>query len=178
MTLCFQKEVGERLCAPPRTKMRSRLSVMTQTYCDVRPAFILPSKAFVPAPKVESMVVSCRPRTTLPPGMEALTFEELEAAVRAGFGSRLRKLRHPLSRELGREGADELVASLDLPVNARPFFLTTDEWVQLALRMREMKQRKRDEQHQQQQVKIGEQQGEQKQQGQREEMTGYDQGHR
>lgn len=42
MTLTFQKEVAERLCAPVRTPERCRLSVMAQAWTKPRLKFIIP----------------------------------------------------------------------------------------------------------------------------------------
>jgi Ribosomal RNA adenine dimethylase len=41
MTLTFQKEVAERIVAPPRGKQRCRLSLMSQAWCDVDLKFLI-----------------------------------------------------------------------------------------------------------------------------------------
>ncbi|EGD82375.1 dimethyladenosine transferase 1 [Salpingoeca rosetta] len=133
LTLCFQREVGERICAPPRTKPRSRISVISQLYADVRPAFVIPSTAFVPAPKVEAMVVSFRPREQLPEGLEQLTFDQMERVLRIGYGSRLKRLRHVFSKHVGGlQAADDMLASAGFPAETRAFFLSTRQWIDLA----------------------------------------------
>ena len=62
LTLMFQREVAERLAAPPGGKTYGRLSVLTQWACEVKTRFDLPPQAFVPPPKVWSRVVSLLPR--------------------------------------------------------------------------------------------------------------------
>jgi dimethyladenosine transferase 1, mitochondrial len=41
MTLTFQKEVAERIVAPPKDKQRCRLSLMSQAWCDVDMKFLI-----------------------------------------------------------------------------------------------------------------------------------------
>ena len=57
MTLMFQKEVAERICAGPGDKARGRLSVLSQWRTRPRMLFDISPKAFVPPPKVTSTVV-------------------------------------------------------------------------------------------------------------------------
>lgn len=60
-TLTFQKEVAERIIAPPKSEYRCRLSVMCQHLCDVKLKFTIPGKAFVPPPEVDVSVVKFVP---------------------------------------------------------------------------------------------------------------------
>lgn len=68
LTLTFQKEVAERLVAPPRNSQRCRLSVMAQAWTEPVLKFLIPGNAFVPKPKVDVGVVRfvplVSPRTT------------------------------------------------------------------------------------------------------------------
>lgn len=43
MTFMFQQEYAERMICPPGFKQRSRLSVLSQAYCDVDIKFLIPS---------------------------------------------------------------------------------------------------------------------------------------
>lgn len=61
MTLMFQKEVVERMYAPVSYKERSRLSVMCQYLCQVKPKLLVASTCFVPKPKVDAAVVQLIP---------------------------------------------------------------------------------------------------------------------
>lgn len=61
MTLTFQKEVAERLCADVGDAQRCRLSVMAQAWTEPRLKFIIPGNAFVPRPDVDVGVVTFTP---------------------------------------------------------------------------------------------------------------------
>ncbi|BFZ19304.1 hypothetical protein BsWGS_22343 [Bradybaena similaris] len=60
-TLTFQKEVAERIIAPPKSEYRCRLSIVCQYLCDVKLKFTIPGQAFVPPPKVDVGVVQFVP---------------------------------------------------------------------------------------------------------------------
>ena len=53
MALMLQREVAERLAAPPGGKVYGALSVLTQAGCDVELALRVPPGAFRPPPQVE-----------------------------------------------------------------------------------------------------------------------------
>ena len=62
MTLMFQKEVAERLVAPPRTGQRGRISILAQHLCHVQNVYDVPGTAFVPRPQVTATVVNLIPK--------------------------------------------------------------------------------------------------------------------
>lgn len=92
-TLMFQKEVAERLAAPPGNKIYGRLSVMAQWRCAVRKQFDLPPRAFVPPPKVVSTVIGLVPH---PAPLADADWRSLETVVAAAFGQRRKMLRSSL----------------------------------------------------------------------------------
>ena len=57
MVVTIQKELAERMCATPRTKDYSALSVWVQSLCKPQIVRVLPPKAFWPRPKVESAIL-------------------------------------------------------------------------------------------------------------------------
>ena len=99
MTLMFQLEVAERICAAPDTPAYGRLSVLTQWVCRAALLLRLPPAAFTPPPKVWSAVVGLAPLEAQPPPDLFKTMERLTAAA---FGQRRKMLRGSL-RELGGE---------------------------------------------------------------------------
>jgi 16S rRNA (adenine1518-N6/adenine1519-N6)-dimethyltransferase len=99
MTLMFQREVAERICAAPDTPAYGRISVLTQWLCETDFAMIIPPSAFSPPPKVESALIRITPRAEQPTGE---TFKAMEKLTAAAFGQRRKMLRGAL-RGLGGE---------------------------------------------------------------------------
>ena len=99
LTLMFQQEVAERICAEADTPAYGRLSVLTQWTCEARIALRLPPGAFTPPPKVSSAVVTLTPHAVQP---DSATFARMEALTAAAFGQRRKMLRGSL-RGLGGE---------------------------------------------------------------------------
>jgi 16S rRNA (adenine1518-N6/adenine1519-N6)-dimethyltransferase len=100
-TLMVQKEVADRLSAAPGSKAFGRLSVIAQWLCDIRLAFTLGPRAFVPPPKVTSAVVLMTP---LPRPRAEADRRLLEAVTAAAFGQRRKMLRSSL-KSLGLDPA-------------------------------------------------------------------------
>jgi len=114
LTLMFQREVALRIAAPPGGRAYGRLSVLTQWLCEVRCLMHLPSRAFVPPPKVASSLLQLVPR---PQPLAPAPREALERVLQAAFGQRRKMLRASL-RSLA-EPPEELLAAAGLPATAR-----------------------------------------------------------
>lgn len=91
----LQREVVDRMVAPPGGKDYGRLSVTLQLRYRVSKLFDVPPGAFSPAPQVVSSVVRMVPR----PGGELpdVGFETIGRVVAAAFGQRRKTLRNALS---------------------------------------------------------------------------------
>ncbi len=61
LVLMLQKEVGERLIAPPATKEYGILSLFLGLHFDIHREFIVRPGSFYPAPKVDSVVLRFEP---------------------------------------------------------------------------------------------------------------------
>jgi 16S rRNA (adenine1518-N6/adenine1519-N6)-dimethyltransferase len=77
-TVMLQREVADRLVAPPGTREYGVLSILIRHQADVERVLALPAGAFRPVPKVQSAVVSLRfhppaPQPRDPAGFAALT---------------------------------------------------------------------------------------------------------
>jgi 16S rRNA (adenine1518-N6/adenine1519-N6)-dimethyltransferase len=92
LVLMFQREVAERIVADPGSKRYGRLSVLARWRCEARILFDVAGKAFVPAPRVTSSLVSLTPREA------PLVCERraLERVTEAAFGQRRKMLRQSL----------------------------------------------------------------------------------
>ena len=96
MVFMLQKEVVDRMAAPPGSKVYGRLSVMLQAYCRVEALFIVPPGAFRPPPKVDSAVVRLVPRDASQVGIDDPAL--FARVVRDAFGQRRKTLRNALSQ--------------------------------------------------------------------------------
>jgi len=63
MVLMLQREVVDRIIAPPGSRTYGYLSVLVQLFCQVEALFDVPPGAFRPIPKVHSTVLRLRIRT-------------------------------------------------------------------------------------------------------------------
>jgi 16S rRNA (adenine1518-N6/adenine1519-N6)-dimethyltransferase len=128
MTLMFQLEVAERICAPPATSAYGRLGVLAQFCCEADIALRIPPAAFTPPPSVTSAIVVLRPRGALPsPAM----FKAMEKLTAAAFGQRRKMLRGAL-RGLGGEA---LLAAAGIAGERRAETLSVEELARLAAAM-------------------------------------------
>jgi 16S rRNA (adenine1518-N6/adenine1519-N6)-dimethyltransferase len=125
LTLMFQQEVAERICAEPGTSAYGRLSVLAQWTCETRLLLRIPPTAFVPPPKVFSAVVGFTPREVQP---APALIGQMERLTAAAFGQRRKMLRGAL-KPLGGEA---LLRSADIASDRRAETLTVAEFDHLA----------------------------------------------
>jgi len=92
-TFVIQKEVGERIVAPTRSKAYGRLSVIMQLLTTPKILFTIPPEAFNPAPKVTSCAIHITPREnpTTPKGIK-----NLETVTHQCFQQRRKQLHNIL----------------------------------------------------------------------------------
>ncbi len=88
--LMLQKEMAERLCAPPGGREYGILSVYLAALGEARLLFPVRRTCFTPPPEVDSAVVSVRFRRGVPEPL----FRNLRLAVRAAFARRRKTLRN------------------------------------------------------------------------------------
>jgi 16S rRNA (adenine1518-N6/adenine1519-N6)-dimethyltransferase len=93
LTLMFQKEVAQRICAHPGDDAYGRLSVLAAWRTQARILFDISRAAFVPPPNVTSSVLHIEPLPT--PRCEA-ELSALEKVTAAAFGQRRKMLRGSL----------------------------------------------------------------------------------
>jgi 16S rRNA (adenine1518-N6/adenine1519-N6)-dimethyltransferase len=92
MTLMFQREVAERICAAPGEDPYGRLGVLAGWRTNARIAFNVGRQAFVPPPNVTSAVVHLVPKQI----GDDVRVKDLEQVTRAAFGQRRKMVRQSL----------------------------------------------------------------------------------
>jgi len=96
MHFMLQKEVVDRICAPPGSGTYGRLSVMIQAYFRVTPLFMVSPFAFSPAPRVDSAILRLIPDTRYSRSIS--DFKHFEILVRSAFSQRRKTLRNTLKK--------------------------------------------------------------------------------
>ena len=106
----IQKEVAERIAAPPGSKTYGILSVLLQAWYDIDYVMSVGSGAFAPPPKVQSAVIRLRRNARTELGCDEKLFK---AVVKTAFNQRRKTLRNAL-KPLLPEGFDASGPVFDL----------------------------------------------------------------
>ena len=133
VTVMVQKEVAQRIAAQPGSADYSAFTVFCQYYAQPELLFDVPAHCFLPQPKVTSAVVTLRVRKQRPWDIDdpAVFFR----VVRASFAMRRKKLSNGLASgfpELGKSGAEAVLAACGFPENVRGEALGIPEFAAIA----------------------------------------------
>lgn len=123
-TLTMQREVGERLAAPPGSRTYGILSVLVQAVAEIRRLFLIQPRSFWPAPKVTSCTVQLRFASPSQTTLSDQDFARLRQIVRQAFGKRRKMLRGTLPAEL--------LQTARIDPTRRPESLSVAEFLRLA----------------------------------------------
>ena len=126
VTVMVQKEVADRILAPPGSRAYGRLSVYCQLLASGKLCFRLGAGAFFPPPKVGSAMVHLRPTG----GISVAEREAVREVTRAAFSSRRKMLRNTLA-PLFQEGEGALEA-IGLNPKARAEVVAPKSYLALA----------------------------------------------
>jgi len=137
LTLMFQKEVAQRICALPGDEAYGRLSVLARWRAETRILFDVSRNAFVPPPSVTSAVLRIEPLPS--PRCEA-ELADLEAVTAAAFGQRRKMLRGSLKTLVG--DTETLLTRAGVAGTSRAEELELSQFCSLARTYEEMRQRK------------------------------------
>ena len=131
-TLTLQKEVAERMVAPPGGKDYGPLSIFTQLFLDISVRFFIKPSAFFPPPKIESAVVHMGWKEK--PIIETEDDAWFKRVVRACFGYRRKMLINALKHsEINLPESVELrMERIGIDPRRRPETLTIREFVSLS----------------------------------------------
>ena len=137
LILMLQREVVDRIIAPPGSAERGYLSVFVEAYCETEKLFDVSPTSFRPAPKVWSTVV----RLKLRPKIDFQAQEEklLWQIVSAGFAQRrktilnnLRSAPSPLQERLKAHGGASIVlCRAEVELQRRAETLALNDWTRI-----------------------------------------------
>lgn len=120
----LQREVAERLAAPPGTKARGILSVLLQAWYDVSYRFTVDEHVFNPPPKVKSGVVKLVRNDVKDLGCDEKFFKTV---VKTAFGQRRKTLRNSLRSLLPPTAPPDTLLFASL----RPEQLSVEQFIEL-----------------------------------------------
>lgn len=126
LTLMFQKEVADRICASTRSKDYGRISILSQLLCKVERLFDINPNCFVPAPKIWSTVVLFRPSGLM---IDEKTMNNLEKLTTMAFNQRRKMIRQSLKAIPDLENK---CTPLDINLTMRAEEITPQQYLQLA----------------------------------------------
>lgn len=136
MVIMVQKEVAERMLAPPGNKQYGSLSIAVQYRTTGKVVCKVPPHAFYPPPQVDSMVIRLDRREAPPVQVED---EELFfRLVRSSFASRRKTLLNnllPLIPQYSRRDVEQLLCDLSIQPERRAETLSMEEFAVLSNRI-------------------------------------------
>lgn len=97
MVVMIQKEVAERITAPPGSSERGILTVMVEYYGKAQKLFDVTSDAFIPIPKIDSSLVKIVPNYQLSIINSNINYQLFFRVVKAGFSAKRRQLCNSLA---------------------------------------------------------------------------------
>jgi len=126
-----QREVAERIVAPPGSHEYGALSVNVQAVAAAELLLRVPAGAFRPPPKVQSAVVRIVPRSD--PVVRAEEEDAFRTLVQGAFGFRRKQMRRVIRtlRSLDAESADATLSAAGIDPEARPETLSVGQFVKL-----------------------------------------------
>ncbi|MCC6931165.1 MAG: ribosomal RNA small subunit methyltransferase A [Gemmatimonadaceae bacterium] len=131
MVFLVQREVAERVAAPPGSEAYGALSVNVQALASAEVVARVPAGAFHPRPKVDSAILRLvpRPDPVVRPDEEA-AFARM---VQAAFGQRRKQMRRVVRElfSLGAAEAEALLAKCAIDVAVRPETLSSEEFARV-----------------------------------------------
>jgi len=126
LTILMQREVAQRITAPPCTKAYGVLSVFSRFYSTPEQLLQVPAGAFTPRPKVESTLVRFAfPAEPRYPLVDRRLFQRL---VRVSFNQRRKTLRNSLK---ALPEFKPLLPRLEFDLSLRPEALALEDFIAL-----------------------------------------------
>jgi 16S rRNA (adenine1518-N6/adenine1519-N6)-dimethyltransferase len=137
--LMFQKELSQRLMAPPGTRAYGRLTVMLRYCAKVKSIATIDANLFFPAPKVASEILELKfsDEFKYPEHDEAMLFRVIKAA----FGNRRKTLKNALAASglgLKPQMASQALLASGIQPSRRAETLSVQEFIELQINLKKL----------------------------------------
>ena len=128
LVFMFQKEVANRIIAKPNTKEFSRLTVLSNWRLEIKKHFDVSKNSFFPKPKVDSTILSFRPKKK---NFNLKNPKNLEKVTQILFSNR-RKMINKNLKKIFKENLF-LLKDLNIDLNKRPGELSNETFYKIAI---------------------------------------------
>ena len=122
LILMFQKEVADRILAKIQTKEFSRLTVLSNWRLEIKKHFNISKHCFFPKPKVNSTLLSFKPKLINPFNLR--NPKNLEKVTRVLFSNRRKMINKNFNKLFDRKKS--LIKNLNINLNKRPEELSNE----------------------------------------------------
>lgn len=129
MALTIQKEVADRLTAPPGNRHYGVLGILTGVFYENTLVKKISPTCFLPPPKVWSAVVQMRRRAE--PAVSDAVYPVLKRLVKTCFSQRRKQIGTTLRKEAGGP-VDAVLSSAGIEPSERPEVIGIERWAALA----------------------------------------------
>lgn len=128
--MMMQLEVALRICGKPQTKDYNALSVMIAYKGIAKKEFNVPRTVFIPAPNVDSAVVSLEVYDEMP--IKALNDETFYKLLRVSFTQRRKTLYNNLIAEYDKNFVNQMLTALNINPSIRAEALGLNDFIALS----------------------------------------------
>lgn len=142
ITVMMQKEMAERLAAKPGTKEYGALTLAIEYKMDAKLAFTVSRRSFVPAPNVDSAIVTLTQRAE-PLAVQPADEKQLFSLIKTCFAHRRKSLWNNLKPYFQKDAdkrvkVEQILKDLAIDPQIRPERLTLAQFIDLANALREL----------------------------------------
>ena len=128
LILMFQKEVADRILAKKQTKEFSWLTVLSNWRLEIKKHFNVSKHCFFPKPKINSTLLSFRPKMDNPFNLK--NQKNLEKVTRVLFSNRRKMINKNFNKLF--EKKKSIIKNLNIDLNKRPGELSNEMFYKIA----------------------------------------------
>ena len=134
LILMFQKEVADRIIAKNKSKTFGRLSVLCNWRLEVKKHFDISKNSFLPKPKVNSTLLSFKPKKNNKYNIK--NPKNLENVTRILFSGRRKMINKNFAKLF--ESSKEIAEDLNLNLSHRPEELSNEMFYKITMKYEEL----------------------------------------
>ena len=134
LILMFQKEVADRIIAKNKSKTFGRLSVLCNWRLEVKKHFDISKNSFLPIPKVNSTLLSFKPKKNNKYNIK--NPKNLENVTRILFSGRRKMINKNFAKLF--ESSKEIAEDLNLNLSHRPEELSHEMFYKITMKYEEL----------------------------------------